>query len=168
MNFEAQSTLKTAISITETEQVQKRPLFTPLSIAGLVCMVVSLIVFLLPEFGIAPSSNDPFTGVFMVNYFIAGGYLLTLLLVGAFNRKKSERRVETFLLFLVLALISCFSLNKEIPIFQNSAVWLQVYLCIISASFIAFYFREALPKYLLHLVLLVMGSASVGMLYFSL
>ncbi|MDX5348355.1 MAG: XrtN system VIT domain-containing protein, partial [Hymenobacteraceae bacterium] len=73
-----------------------------------------------------------------------------------------------FLLFLVLALISCFSLNKEIPIFQNSAVWLQVYLCIISASFIAFYFREALPKYLLHLVLLVMGSASVGMLYFSL
>src|ERR1700744_3135612 len=88
---------------------------------GICLLVLSSLLFFLPKFNGKDLMED---GLFFANYLIALLYLL-LLRVNHRLRKGSGNLPHIFL-FLNLALLSCYALNRSITLFAPSAGWWTV------------------------------------------
>ncbi|TXK52641.1 XrtN system VIT domain-containing protein [Pontibacter qinzhouensis] len=130
-------------------------------------VLLSLLLYLLPEWNMLPKNVELF-GIFMFNYCLASGFLVILIVRGHCKFTSPGFKPEHLFQFLVLALISCFSLNREIPIFQDSVQWLDLYLITLGVAMVGYTFRENLPVTARHLLLFWLGAGSMLMLYYSL
>src|SRR6478735_841986 len=137
---------------------------------GLILTGLSALAFFFSEFFPWKDKSEDFFGVFVFNYGLSFIYFFVLLFSGLLRFKwKNEAKnyTENIFLFLVLGLISAFSLNRLLPIFEESATWLAVFLVVLGSAVVAFCFRKHLPKNVNLGLYFIMGSGLVLYAYLS-
>ncbi|HZZ76602.1 MAG TPA: hypothetical protein VFE04_11765, partial [Puia sp.] len=102
---------------------------------GLVFIVISFGVFLLRlEFPVR--SGFEMNGVFLINYLMAIAYFVLLLING--RLKEGRNGLPVLMLFLVISLISCYSLNMDVNVFDDSTFWLCIVLILICLNYMSY------------------------------
>lgn len=131
--------------------------------AGLGLMALSLFIFCIPfMFNIDEQSTF---AVFVFNFMITGTYFLIRLV----NRKEVEKesKIHHLFLLLILLLISAYSLNRNMSVFQKSVDWFAGLLVLLCSNYIAFSFFEDMPKWARHSVSFINGAGFFTFLYLS-
>jgi XrtN system VIT domain protein len=156
-NFAIQSTFN--IYFMENKQTNLFKDFTYVS--GIALIAVSLGSYLTQQQG------DE--GRFMLCYLLSIIYfaLLVFKSVLRFKLKPDGRRIYYIFLFLILAMISCFSLNNDINIFYDSIGWLNVVLVSMGIALIAAPFKDRFPKWLQVIFFFTMGLGFITCIYFA-
>jgi len=131
--------------------------------AGLFFLVISLIVFSIPMFS-ASDSGESF-GIFALNFAIAAIYFFVLW--GNGRLKRRSRSMHTFFIFLILFLISAYSLNREMTIFEDSATWFCIALVLVSANYLSFSFLSFIPRIGKHFMSFLLGISTLIFVYLS-
>ncbi len=115
----------------------------------------------------ASSSGD----LFFVNYLILIGLVVYASAVKGIKVWVLQNKVKSRYSFagpiLVSALISCFALNQQLPIFYESCSWLSIVLVASCINLMALPFLNYLPKVLQFLSYIISGISSILFLYFS-
>src|SRR4051812_4517800 len=102
-------------------------------VCGIILLVFSLVIFYYPLLVPSAISNHD-AGRFIFNYLLVFVYLGVLL---CFSKlKRGGDGLATLFVLLTLALISCFSLNREIAIFQTSATWWAILLIVCCVNYL--------------------------------
>ncbi|WP_299702680.1 XrtN system VIT domain-containing protein [uncultured Pontibacter sp.] len=127
----------------------------------------SFLLFMLPEWGIAAHDGAPF-GIFMANYGLAVLYFVLLLVDKGFSLKKPFQNLEHLYPLLVLAIISCYSLNRQMSIFQDSVPWLEALVCLFCTALVTYSYNARLPRLLNQILLFVLGIGAVLWVYYAL
>lgn len=131
--------------------------------AGLFFLLASVTIF-----GLTMHSSDVLDdsfGIFAINYVLAAVYFFVLLFNGRF--KKKSRRANTFAIFLLLGLISAYSLNRELPVFMESTGWFAVVLVFISVNFLTLSFLSYMPPVVRHICSFILGISMLVFLYLA-
>lgn len=136
--------------MTETTQ----PAADKLSIVGIYLVIASAIIFCLPVL----TKSDAAMGAFVLNYCIALTYLA---LWWGTNAKKNTS------ILLVLLLISAYSLNKNITIFEDSTQWMVVLLVIYSLAYMLLPYFDKLPYGVRKGISLLLGGAFMLFIYLA-
>jgi len=110
-----------------------------------------------------------------VNFFISYGCFLVFMLAMLFTKMEGQRKSVKFsqldlnILLLILANISAYALNRGIPVFHESTLWLSVYLVLLNVAMLIFVFRKKkTPDILNHLVVAIIASGVLFNIYQSL
>lgn len=124
-----------------------------LFILGLIAFSLAVVLFWLPF----KVESRPLQGVFVANFGLAILYLIVILFSG--RLRKGRNGLPPFFLFLLLSLISAYTLNREIEIFDVSTDWLSALLVISSINYIAVFWYHEMPRWMkvLHVVLLCLS-----------
>lgn len=114
---------------------------------GLTAVVVSALLFAGYDFYVARNGTPNHFTLFVVHYSIALVYALMLWMYDefqlAFVQPKQGRSAR--LLLLVLALISAYALNRDMPVFQESVPWLKGVLILAGLLMMSVAWLDALP-----------------------
>jgi len=144
------------------------PLKDNVFIFGLVLLALSL-----GAFSLQPSDGfrGDFFGSFMLHFVLVWAYTITLwinkrLRWWAFGSRRAE--YPTTLLLLMLWLISCFALNREMEVFQPSAEWLSWYLGISGAACVAYAWKDWMSPATRFVLWTVLGASFVLFVYYAL
>lgn len=131
----------------------------PLYKKGLYAIALSLAIYVLPQ--LMESHNEDFGtfGIFALNYLISLVYLLV-------NRNK-KLLSQNAPVILVLFLISAYSLNKNIVVFEQSATWLTVALVISSINMLIQPVLYKIPSWAKTLSWWLTGMSLLLFLYLS-
>jgi len=149
---------------------QKKPVFkSTIFIIGISLVVLSALIFLLPVSDLIDSRQDRFFEIFVVNFVIAVLYMVILITNGLIKLRFRffKSNIEYTLIFLVLTMISAFSLNREVAVFQQSVNWLCVLLVVQCITLLAFSFVSILPEIVKHVLYFFLGAGSILYLYFT-
>ncbi|XZF12981.1 XrtN system VIT domain-containing protein [Chitinophagaceae bacterium MMS25-I14] len=130
---------------------------------GIIAIILSLIIFCIPV--LSGTDMRDTMGVFMLNYIITVLYFFTLLFSGRLRKKKGS--IHHFIVFLILFLISAYSLNRNMNVFEDSVDWLSVLLWLSCLSFCSFGIYDRLPKSIRLFSWFVLGIATMLFLYLS-
>ncbi|TKC07313.1 XrtN system VIT domain-containing protein [Pedobacter frigoris] len=79
----------------------------------------------------------------------------------------SKAKITYTTLMLILWFISAFALNKEMNVFDSSAIWLSVYICLSSTAVIASTLQDWLPSYIKPLLAFLLAAALVLFIYYA-
>lgn len=134
----------------------------PIYVTGLIAVPVSLGIFSLPLFLTTPLSGFNY---FTVNFLITAFYCIMLLVTG--RLKRGRNGLPPLFLLLILFLISAYSLNREMNVFESSTDWLSATLVLVSINYMAFTFYDALPLWIRYLMCFVLGIAVCLFAYLS-
>src|SRR5690606_24552700 len=120
-------------------RIANEKLKDPVYLTGLVLVAVSFLFYMVPL--IYPSSVSTASGgLFLVNFSITAIYLILLFVRGMIKRRSGK--LHHIILFLILFLISAYSLNREMAVFEQSVPWFAVLLILICINYILFIFFE--------------------------
>jgi XrtN system VIT domain protein len=149
------------------QQTQLHPWKDPIWLAGIGMITLSTLVFLFVR--LLPAT-DNFLGFFAGNYSIAILYFFMLLINGVlkFRKKNFRDHYEYVALFLILAMISAFSLNREFNVFHDSVLWLQVQLVAMCIVFALLAFRRYMPLFFSHILMFILGISFLICIYYAL
>jgi len=133
-------------------------------VSGLICNGLSLFFFCIPFFGTVKEQGS--FSCFIPCFFITWAYFIFLLT----QRKKmqEENKVHYTLLFLTLFLTSAYALNRDMPVFEDSANWFSVLLVSSCVNYLAFAYADALPKWTVHLMSFISGVSWIAFFYLAL
>ena len=134
-----------------------------LYLTGVILVAVSTLFFCLPFFSQLQSAS--YLPLFFVNFIITVAYFIILWANG--KLRKGREGMYHMLLFLVLFLISAYSLNREIPVFESSVSWFSFLLVLCCVNFIAFRFVDHFPDWLKHTMSFVLGISLMIFLYLT-
>jgi XrtN system VIT domain protein len=130
---------------------------------GWALILISLSLFSLPL--LFNTGDQPFP-LFLLNYTIAVLYWAYLL-----NKRKvriQENRIHHRFCLLVLFLISAFSLNREMNVFETSTTWLTCLIVLVSVNYLLAVFFEDIPVPSRYVSVFVLGVGFVLFIYYSL
>ncbi|HRI60816.1 MAG TPA: hypothetical protein PK228_13855, partial [Saprospiraceae bacterium] len=151
------------------EQVTDRynPLKDKVYVTGLVLLAISTVLFVVKP---AAARGEETFGWFMLHYLLVWLYMIVLwvdkrLRWWMFGARRAE--YPTMLLLLMLWLISCFALNREVTIFQPSAPWLNWHLGLSGLACVAFAWHERMPSAARWALWFVLGTAIVLFIYYA-
>jgi XrtN system VIT domain protein len=130
---------------------------------GLIFNAASLSLFCLPFF---VTTNENRFNFFVGSFFITWAYFIFLIVRR--KRMEGENRIHYTFLFLTLFLTSAYSLNREIPVFEDSADWFSVLLVTSCANYLSFAYARVLPKWGVHLMSFIAGISWLAFLYLTL
>lgn len=130
---------------------------------GIICIALSLGIFCLPFFITAKEDYD--FGLFILNFCLTGFYLIYRWV--SKETTSREARIHHQFLFLVLSLISAYSLNRQLPVFEDSADWFAGLLVLLCLNYMAFAWFIALPAWTRHLLSFINGAALMTFVYLS-
>ena len=130
---------------------------------GVIISVLSFLVFWVPSILHLPV--DLQVGIFCVNYALAVLYFSFIWLSG--RLRKGRNGLILRIIFLVLSLISCYSLNKQITVFDEPISWFALVQILICINYIGFGFYNHLPISIRNLMMFVLGIAILVFLYMS-
>jgi XrtN system VIT domain protein len=149
--------------------IRYNPLKDKVYLVGLLLLVLSAAAFV---FGISDDAinNRVFT-TFSLQYGLVWVYTLVLwisrrLRWWAFGASRADYPV--FFLLLLLWLISCFTLNREMRLFQPSAAWLEWYLVGAGAAYIAYAWKDRMAQWGRYLLWAALSAALMLFLYYAL
>ncbi len=136
--------------------------------AGLCMLALSIIVFVT---GISAPSGIFLDGSFLIHYLLVWVYMVVLwinkrLRWWMFGARRAD--FPSMLLLLLLWLVSCFALNREIEIFQPSVAWLNWYLGISGVACVAFAWHEQMNATARRVLLFALGATAVLLSYYAL
>lgn len=131
-------------------------------VTGLIAVPVSLAVFSLPL--LLTTSLSGFN-YFTINFLITAFYCIMLLVTGRLKRGRDG--LPPLFLLLVLFLISAYSLNREMNVFESSTGWLSATLVLVCINYMAFAFYDAMPRLIQYLMCFVLGIAVCLFVYLS-
>jgi XrtN system VIT domain protein len=134
-----------------------------LFITGLLLIVLSAFFFCVPF--VSPDAYHGDSGLFICNYTIAVIYFVILVI--SKRLKKGNNGLMPFFLFLILLLISAYSLNRDMTVFENTVPWFAVLLIILCVNYIAFAFFQRFPHWLQYVMTFLLGIALVAFLYIA-
>src|SRR6187431_1100748 len=125
-------------------------LVEPLYLTGIILILVSLIVFVITGHGEHSIGNQNYFGIFFINYAICGFYFALTLAKGYAGFKWPFFKTKTiyYIPMIILLIISAFSLNREITIFEKMADWVSIMLVILSIVLLAVPYIDNFPKFL--------------------
>jgi XrtN system VIT domain protein len=133
-----------------------------LFITGLLCILASLFFFCIPAMGWASKDTS---GLFICNYAITVIYFV---MVWASKRlKKGREGLMPFFLFLILLLISAYSLNRDMVVFEKAVTWFAVLQIVLCINYIAFAFFQRYPKWLQFVMTFLLGISLVTFFYIA-
>lgn len=136
---------------------------------GLILIVLSLFFFLLPELDLPGASSKMESTVFVANYIISVIYFFVLWFkkIKYFYANDVKASIEYGFLHLILCLISAYSLNREMTVFENSTLWLQILLVIHSLAMILMFFKDQFPAWFRSILFFILGTGFVLFLYLA-
>jgi XrtN system VIT domain protein len=132
-------------------------------LTGLILIAISCFVFYLPLFSNIPA--DTASGLFVINFAFTAGYFIALCASGRL-RRGGEGLIPLFLL-LILFLISAFSLNRDITIFEETVPWFAVLLGGLCLNYVLFKFFEMFPWWLQQTMVALLGISVAVFTYMS-
>lgn len=151
-------------------QNKSKNIFTDATFSiGVGMILLSLAIFMFPELVTYEKSSDSNFGIFALNYFIAIIFFIIAWIreIPGFKLGFFIKKMEYGFIHLILCLISAFALNREIPIFEQSATWLQWALGILSTSLLGAFVQDKFPTWLKMAYWGFTGIAFSLFLYFS-
>jgi len=130
---------------------------------GLTLIFISGLVYALPLLFSFP--DDKSLLLFYFNYSVSVTYFFILFL----GRKniKPEKKLNYRLLLLILLLISAYSLNRDMNVFEESVNWLSVALSVSCVNYILFSLFDKLPVRVRHLSSFISGVSLVLFSYLA-
>ncbi len=135
-------------------------------IVGLCLLLVSCAIFVFAD----PTIESSLFGTFAINYLIAIGYTIWLLVTGKmrFFWRRQRKQFQTHRLLLwTIWLVSCFALNRVIPIFNPSTLWLSSAVVLTAMTCILFSAARILPLFLRKVLYFCFGASTVLTAYFT-
>lgn len=126
---------------------------------GLFCLAVSVSLFLLTLDG----RNN---GVFMVHFGLTVLFFLIVLISGRLRAGRNGLHLMT--LFLVLFLVSCYGLNREINVFESAVPWQCVLLVVSCINILLFSVFEEMPRWMKLLMSFILGVSALLFCYLTL
>ncbi|MET7256329.1 XrtN system VIT domain-containing protein [Dyadobacter fermentans] len=132
---------------------------------GLGCLLFSFSIFYYTS--VAALTN----GAFVLPWSLAAMYSVWLMNAGKlrwFWKKQPPKYLHHRLLLGYVWLVSCFTLNRSIPVFDSSAPWLMFAIVIAGASAILFTWEKYLRHPLKSMLFALMGCSAVIWLYYAL
>jgi XrtN system VIT domain protein len=138
-------------------------------ITGYVLLALSFIIFLIADTSSFITRSDLFA-IFSLNYVLAIAYVIVLLFNKAYGIRRSwrDQHIHKTVVLLNLFLVSAYTLNREIPVFENSAVWLCAYLLITSLNLISYHYYDILPQWINKIQQVILGGTFILYLYLTL
>ncbi|HEX2628577.1 MAG TPA: XrtN system VIT domain-containing protein, partial [Chitinophagaceae bacterium] len=124
-------------------------------LTGLVFILASLAAFCYPL--LFPFRKDEYTMLIIFHYGLAVFYFFYLLICR--QNLEASRKYDYRSLLLVLLLISCYGLNREMGLFEESVNWWSALLVITSVNYLLFAVYDALPSWLRYISAAVSGLA---------
>lgn len=145
------------------------PLKDSMYVAGLVLVGLSTALFVLPFYQGLEVSRDHYFGLFVLHYIFAVGYGTTLFFSKRLRlgREEFQENIGVVMLWLVLSFISCYALNRELPVFQESTLWLAVYIVLACVSFVGVGFRDYFSRKGQLLLYALLGISSILFAYLA-
>jgi XrtN system VIT domain protein len=148
-------------------QEQYNPLKDNIFIIGLAFLGLSLGAFLLPP---KDDFSHDFFGSFLLQFILVWAYTITL-----WSTKRlrwwffGSRRPDYpgTLLLLLLWLVSCFALNREMDIFQPSADWLDWHLGISGLAMLAYAWKDQMSAAARMVLWALLGASLILFLYYA-
>lgn len=137
-----------------------------LRFGGLLAILTSIAVLMLFDYISIKRNTIP---CFFFCYSITAIYTLAVL-VKAFHIHRwhlSKAKITYTTLMLILWFISAFALNKEMNVFDSSAIWVSVYICLSSTAVIASTVQEWLPSYIKPILAFLLAAALVLFIYYA-
>ena len=131
---------------------------------GIVVLVLTLIFFCIGEV-IPPSRESDYMGWFFANHFFTCFYFIPLLISG--RLKKRRDGLPLMILFLLIFLVSAYSLNRFIPVFAVSTTWFAVTIILCSVNYLAFAYLRFLPVWLRLCMFFLLGLSFCCFLYMT-
>ena len=126
---------------------------------GILLVIISAAIYFL----CSPQTEDALVGMFAVNYLFTLGYWMYLIIC-AFMR---TYRFHYIFPALVLSLISAYSLNRMMNVFDASPLWLTISLVVVSAVSLSLIFLNRMSRLLSTLIMIIIGVAMILFLYLS-
>jgi XrtN system VIT domain protein len=153
----------------DSEAIKRKSTVDPDYLIGLICLAVNLTWFILVREKIF--SQTAAVPSFILPYGVAVCYAIFLLTKGKLGflilKKKYEPSQPHRLLLGLIWLVSCFSLNLSIPVFNNSAPWLSIAIATSGATCILFGWTQVLPSYLNKILFFFLGASTILWCYYA-
>lgn len=150
------------------ENQEKTLLSDKMITTGLVAVAISYIIFLITG-GFFEKVTDVDLGIFFVNYIITVCYTVAFWKVRFTNRQTPNVKINIHhtIITLILWLISAFSLNREMNVFDDSVMWLSVLITVFSVAFITTIFSKNLNHIIRHIVFFFVAVGIILFIYYS-
>lgn len=131
-------------------------------------LALSIIVFVS---GVSAPSRNFLDGSFLMHYILVWLYMVVLwvnkrLRWWMFGARRAD--FPSMLLLLLLWLVSCFALNRELDVFQPSVSWLNWYLGISGVACVAFAWHERMSATARWVLYFALGATAVLLSYYAL
>lgn len=130
---------------------------------GIFLLLLSFFLFCAPL--IFSIRKESLQGLFVVNYGIVVVYFTLLLATGRLRRGRDGLKLVFILLN--LCLISCYSLNREMTVFDESTDWLSIVLILSCLNHLLFAYYHHLPRWVRNLSLFISGVSLFLFTYLS-
>ena len=131
-------------------------------LTGLIFILFSFLIFCIPLW---VTLGDSANGLFIVHYVSAFGYFAILIISGKLKRGRGG--LAPMFAFLILSLISCYSLNRNFNVFQESVSWWCVLLTISCINYLSLPFYSRMPRWGQYLVCTIAGVSLCMFLYLT-
>jgi XrtN system VIT domain protein len=135
---------------------------------GYLLLAISAVLYAVEEYLDVSRGEDNFT-IFFIHYFISIAYVIILIFGKSYGIVRSWRKphLHKTIILLNLFLVSAYALNRELPVFEDSVPWFCVFLILISAIMLSYYYFERLPRTVNYAQHILLGSALVMYLYMT-
>lgn len=137
---------------------------------GLICLALSFGIFIVSTQA-SNITGSLFETSFLFSYMIAIFYTLRMSTRGetwlSFWKAKNKTYQPHRLLLWLIWLVSCFSFNIAMPIFNESAPWLSAAILVSAGVCILFNWEESLPRFFAKLLFLFLGTSTVLWTYYA-
>jgi XrtN system VIT domain protein len=139
-------------------------------ITGISLIALSFLLYVLSDFLIIGDGRGSNFSFFIASYIISIVYFIIIWakkIKKLFFIENWANNLEYGFLHLILCLISAYSLNKEIPVFEQSTGWMQILLVIQGVVLILMFVKDSLPRWAKIIMFAFMGVGFMLFLYLS-
>jgi XrtN system VIT domain protein len=158
--------LKTAAPVSETGDSVKsdKILWT-----GYLLLAASTLFYVILAYGGKDALEGKEFSAFVVHYLIAIGFLIVLVGKEAYGISRSwlQENIHYTMVLLNLFLVSAYALNREVPVFEDSVLWLCVYLVISSVTTLSFRYYTNVSLTVNKIQYFLLGAALVLYTYLA-
>jgi XrtN system VIT domain protein len=137
---------------------------------GLTCLLTSAIILLASSLTTGPDATSIVSLSFVSNYMILlfyGAWLLRKGKVEFFWKSQRKEFQPHRRLLWIIGIVSCFTLNRQIPIFNESAPWLTVTIVLSALASLLVTWEALLPRILVKVLYFLLGTSTILWLYFA-
>ena len=131
---------------------------------GMILLVISLSVF-----GISllfTINSDTCFALFAGHFAMTALYFFVLLFSG--RLRKGRNGLQPVFIWLLLFLVSAYSLNRVVSVFDSSTNWFAVVLVLMGTNYLLFGFFNDMPAWLRYVICFVLGASLIVFLYLAL